>query len=295
MRHLAPYLLLLGTAQDGGYPQIACDEPPCRAARANPALARRVVSALLVDPASGRRWLIDATPDLALQVEAARREAPPPAGPGRPPLFEGIFLTHAHMGHYTGLAQLGREAYACAPTPLYASARMLAFLRGNGPWSLLFEAGHLVAERLDPLSPVELAPGLRITPISVEHRAEFSDTLAFLIEGPRAKILYLPDIDRWEGIRPSIEEWLSRVDVALIDGTFYDGAELPGRDLSAIPHPFIATSLARFAAEGPAHRPRILFLHLNHSNPALDPHSSARRTIEEAGMGVARDGQRFAL
>src|SRR5262245_19762455 len=69
---LRPYVLVLGTAQDGGLPQIGCDDENCRAARADPARRRLVTSILLCDPRDGRRWLFDCTPDLAEQVERAR-------------------------------------------------------------------------------------------------------------------------------------------------------------------------------------------------------------------------------
>ena len=82
-------MLVLGTAQDGGLPQVACDAPCCRAARADPTRRRLVTSLLLVDPRSGKRWLFDATPDLAEQVERARPHSHPTAA-GRPALFDGI-------------------------------------------------------------------------------------------------------------------------------------------------------------------------------------------------------------
>lgn len=291
-----PYVLVLGTAQDGGYPQIACREELCLAARADPTRRRLVASVLLVDPESGRRWLFDATPDLPEQVELARGHAGPAAdAPGRPGLFDGIFLTHGHMGHYTGLMHLGREAYGTAATPVFATGEMGAYLTGNGPWSLLFEAGYLTHVELEPERVVDLGGGLHVTAILVPHRPEFSDTVAFLIEGPRRSVLFLPDIDKWEIWERSIEELLERVDVALIDGTFFDGDELPGRDMAEIPHPFVVESLRRFGALPAEVRARVKFLHLNHSNPLVDPGSAASERVRAAGMGVAREGEMFEL
>ena len=285
-----PYVLVLGTAQDGGLPQIGCQRECCRAARAEAGRRRLVTSLLLVDPRQGRRWLFDATPDLAAQVERARAHAAPSA-PGRPPLFDGIFLTHAHVGHYAGLLALGREAYASEPTTTYASAAMREFLTDNGPWSLLLQAQHLELVTLVPEASVALAPDLRVTPILVPHRGEFSDTLAFRIEGPRRTLLYLPDIDKWERWETPIESALARVDVALLDGTFFDAGELPGRDMAAIPHPFVVESLARFATLPPSARAKVRFTHLNHSNPLADPASAAAARVRAAGMAVASDGE----
>jgi pyrroloquinoline quinone biosynthesis protein B len=293
----APYVVVLGTAQDGGLPQIGCAAACCAAARADPERRRLVTSLLLVDPRSGKRWLFDATPDLPAQVERARPHAHPDgkAGEGRPALFDGVFLTHAHMGHYAGLLALGREAYGSAPQTVHASAAMGAFLRTNAPWSLLVDARHVELAELVPGEPVVLAPDLTVTPLAVPHRQELSDTLAFVLRGPRRALLYLPDVDAWERMDPSIEARLAEVDVALVDATFFDGGELPGRDLSAIPHPFVVHSLARFAPLDEHERAKLRFTHLNHSNPAADPASAAAARVRDAGMAVARDGEVHGL
>lgn len=301
-----PYVVLLGVAQDGGYPQLACQEPLCEAARRDPSRARHVASLLLVDPRDGARWLFDATPDLAEQVELARAHGGPRRGgeareaaerdrAGRPRLFEGIFLTHAHAGHYLGLWQLGREAYGTEATAVYGTRRMGEFLRTNGPWSLLVEAGHIAPVELVPGVAVQLRPDLCVTALEVPHRAEFTDTVAFVIEGPRRKVLFLPDIDKWERFETPIEGLVHEVDVAYLDGTFFDGAELPGRDMASIPHPFVVESLTRFAPLPAEERAKIRFLHLNHSNPLLDAGSAASAALGAAGLRVAVQGESFEL
>jgi pyrroloquinoline quinone biosynthesis protein B len=286
-----PYVLVLGTAQDGGLPQVGCDAACCRAARADAARARLVTSLLVVDPRSGKRWLLDASPDLARQVERARGHPPqrPTSGP-RPPLFEGVFLTHAHAGHYLGLAQLGREAYGARGVPVFASARMGQFLRTNGPWSLLVEDGAIALEPLEPGRAVELAPDLTVTAFAVPHRDEFSDTLGFVVRGPRRAIAYLPDIDKWERWERPLAEWLEEVDLALVDGTFFEAGEVPGRDLAQIPHPLVVETLALLAQEPLELRRKVRFTHLNHTNPLADPRSPAHGRVAAAGMGVAREG-----
>ena len=294
---LAPWVLVLGTAQDGGLPQIACDRDCCRAARADPSRARLVTSLLLVDPRGGQRWLFDATPDLARQLE--RAPGGPVAGPARegarPPLFDGIFLTHAHLGHYTGLLQLGPEAYAADRQPVHASERMARLLRTQAPWSLLVEGGALELRPLVPGVPVDLAEGLSVTPIAVPHRDELSDTLAFVIRGPRRTLLYLPDVDAWERWDRRLEDVLAEVDVALLDGSFFDAGELPGRDLAEIPHPLVTQTMARLADAPASERRKVVFTHLNHSNPAADPGSPQAARVRAAGMRVAAEGQAFSL
>jgi pyrroloquinoline quinone biosynthesis protein B len=292
----SPYALVLGTAQDGGLPQIGCDEALCARARREPDFARMRSSLLLVDPAGGARFLVDAGPDLAHQVELARGEPAGRALPGpRPALFEGILLTHAHWGHYAGLAELGRESYGARGVPVLASARMAGFLRSNGPWSLLVDTGAIELRELVPGEEVELSPWLAVTPLAVPHRDEFSDTLAFLVRGPRRTLLYLPDIDKWERWERPIEELLRAVDVALLDGSFFADGEIPGRSMAEIPHPFVEESLARFSALDARTRAKVFFTHLNHTNPLCDPASEASAAVRAAGMGVAREGVRIEL
>ena len=292
----APYALVLGTAQDAGLPQIGCDEELCRRARAERGARRLVTSLLVVDPRAGRRFLVDATPDLPEQVERMRGEPPNRALPGpRPPLVDGILLTHAHMGHYAGLLHLGREAYGARGVPVLCSARMAAFLRANAPWSLLVEQGAIALREITPGAPVMLTDALTVTALAVPHRDELSDTLAFVVRGPDRALLYLPDIDKWERWERPIEDVIAGVDVALLDGSFYGEGEVAGRDMASIPHPFIVESLARFAALPPHERQKIAFTHLNHTNPASDPTSDAAREVEGAGLRVARDGERIGL
>ncbi len=292
-----PYVLVLGTAQDGGLPQIGCEDASCRAARATGAGRRRVASLLIVDPASGSRWLVDATPDLPEQAELARGHPPTRRAEGpRPPLFDGILLTHAHTGHYTGLVHLGREAYGARALPVHASPRMAEFLRTNGPWSEMVRDGHVTLLVLEPGGEaLRLGERITVEPFRVPHRDELSDTLAFLIRGPERSVLYVPDADRFEGWSPPLESLLARADAALLDGTFFSGDEVPGRDLSKIPHPFVAQSIERFAALPARERAKIRFTHLNHTNPAADPASPEAARVRAAGMAIARDGDVIPL
>lgn len=294
----APYMVVLGTAQDGGLPQIGCTESCCRQARERPELRRMVTSLLLADPRSGKRWLFDASPDLPEQVERARPHPPGrprPPRPGRPPLFDGVFLTHAHTGHYTGLVHLSQEAYGSRGLPVFGTERMTRFLTENGPWSLMVASGGIVPTTLTAGEALELGDDLRVTPIAVPHRDEYTDTVAFWIEGPSRSLLYLPDIDKWERWGTPIARWIEAVDLALLDGTFFADGEIPGRSMADIPHPFIAESIERFGPLPGALRARVHFTHLNHSNPAARPGSAARVAVEGAGMSVAEDGQVFGL
>lgn len=294
----APYVLVLGTAQDGGIPHLGGHAAPDEAARRDPSLRRTVASLLIVDPASGGRWLVDATPDVAAQLERASVVAPPRAARGgerRPPILDGVFLTHAHIGHYLGLAQFGREVYAAERLPVWGSARMRDFLSRNGPWDQLVRLNQIELRPLAPGGRVELAPGLAITPFLVPHRDEYTDTFGFEIRGPRRALLYIPDIDKWERWSERIEDRLKGVDLALLDATFFDGNDLPGRKISEVPHPFVVESLERFAPLPESERRKIVLTHLNHTNPAALAGSVERRAVEAAGLAVAREGERIDL
>ena len=301
-RPSAPYVLVLGTAQDGGLPQIGCTEPLCQRARREPSRRRLVTSLLLVDPSAGRRYLFDASPDLSEQVELARGHPPNRAPEGhRPPLFDGVFLTHAHMGHYTGLLELGNEAYGSKGVQTHVSERMATFLTSHHPWRFMVETGALELRRLEVGGSVQLSDELRVEAVAVPHRDEFSDTLAFVIHGPSRSLLYLPDIDKWErwdtwpGGATAVEDVLASVDVALVDGSFYAEGELPGRSMADIPHPFISESMERWSELRADERAKVYFTHLNHTNPATDPKSVEGRAVRNAGMAIAADGQLFEL
>jgi pyrroloquinoline quinone biosynthesis protein B len=279
--------VVLGIAQDGGVPHIGCGQELCVAARRDPARRQRVASLGLVDEAHGSRFLIDATPDIASQLESLN--AGRTLADRRRPV-EGILLTHAHMGHHAGLLQLGREALGANAVPVYATPRMAAFLRGNGPWSQLVALGNIELRQFEPGREIVLTPGLAVTPLAVPHRDEWSDTVAFLVRGPSARLLYVPDIDKWERWERRVEEEVGRVDVALLDGTFLSADEIPGRSQAEIPHPLIPETAARLASLAS----RVVFIHLNHTNRLLFD-EAARAGIEAKGFRVARDGEVIGL
>ncbi len=80
-----------------------------------------------------------------------------------------------------------------------------------------------------------------------------------------------------------------------LDATFYSGAEMNFRDISEIPHPFIIETMALFKDQPKSEKNKIVFIHLNHTNPALDPLSQATNKIEKNGFQVARINQVFTL
>lgn len=287
-----PYLLVLGIAQDGGVPQAGdADHDGWE----DPARRRLAVSLGLVDPSSGERWLFEATPDFPEQLHRLDLAAPV-EGPA--PRLAGIFLTHAHVGHYAGLLHLGHEVIGARGVPVYAMPRMAAYLEGNGPWSQLVEYGNLQIRTLEEGVAARLNERLSVTAFRVPHREEFSEVVGFRIEGPSRSVLFVPDIDsweEWEATGTRLEDAIAGVDVAYLDATFYADGEIPGRDMSGFPHPRIVETMERLADLPPAERAKVRFIHLNHTNPALWRDTDARREIDARGFRVAEEGERVGL
>jgi len=287
----APYLVVLGIAQDGGTPQAGTKEHP---GWTDPAFKRQAASLAVIDPVSHRRWLFDATPDFREQLHQLDEIAPAEGKPG----LAGIFLTHAHMGHYTGLMHLGHESMGAKGVPVFAMPRMRDYLRSNGPWSQLVRYENIVLKPLEDGVAVQLNERLTVTPFLVPHRQEFSEVVGFRIEGPNRSVVFIPDIDSWEEwdeMGSRIEEVIASVDVAYLDGTFYANGEIEGRDMSGFPHPFITHSMERFSTLPREEKAKVRFLHLNHTNPALWPDSEAYRTIIDRGFRLAEEGERVGL
>ncbi|HMB89363.1 MAG TPA: MBL fold metallo-hydrolase, partial [Rhodothermales bacterium] len=260
----------------------------------DPAFRQHVVSLALIDPTTSQRWLFEATPDFREQLHRLDEIAPVADTPG----LDGIFLTHAHMGHYTGLMYLGHESMGARGVPVYAMPRMADYLRTNGPWSQLVRYENIALQPLIDGEPVRLNERLTVTPFLVPHRQEFSEVVGYRIDGPNQSVLFIPDIDSWtewdaEGTR--IEDLIAQMDVAYLDATFYANGEIPGRDMSTFPHPFITHSMERFRDLPADERAKIRFIHLNHTNPALRPDSEARRAIEADGFRVAKEMERVDL
>lgn len=281
--------VVLGSAQDGGLPHIGCRKAHCEAARTNPSLRRRSPCVALLDEAAQQSYCLDAGPDFHEQLA----DLPNWGERGRP--VEGIFLTHAHIGHYTGLMHLGREALGAKEVPVYCSKQMADFLTNNGPWSLLVKLKNIAINVIEPGETIKLNDRLSIRPLAVDHRAEYTDTFAFIAQGPKHSLLYLPDIDRWDGMEPSIETLVTSVDIALLDGSFYSNDELPHRNLAEIPHPRVTDSMQRLQKIVDAGSSRVIFTHLNHSNMLLDENGKLLNELRKRGYDIAEDGMELEL
>ena len=280
-------LVILGTTQDAGSPQIGCKKECCTSIKNS---EDRLVCAMgIVDPHSDKKYLIDATPDIERQINilnqySSKKEIP-----------EDIFLTHAHIGHYTGLMFLGKEGANTQGVNVHVMDRMKRFLETNGPWNQLVNNGNISLKKINNKDTLYLSEKLKLIPFLVPHRDEYSETVGYKIIGPKRSAIFIPDIDKWNRWNKNIVEEIAMVDFAFIDGTFYDEEEINYRDISEIPHPFIIESIQLLKKLSPKEKNKVYFIHLNHTNPALDEGSKAYQVIMESGFHVAKLNEVFPL
>jgi pyrroloquinoline quinone biosynthesis protein B len=284
------YIQVLGVAQDAGYPQTNCYQAHCLRAWENKEHRRMASSIAIIDKKSATKYLFDATPDMREQLYELHL-----AAPDEKFTLNGVFLTHAHMGHYAGLMHFGHEAVGTKDVPVYAMPRMHQFLSGNGPWDQLVRYKNIKLLPLADGTPVKFGDDLVITPFLVPHRDEYSETVGYRIDGPSKSAVFIPDIDKWERWDTDIREIIRSVDYALIDATFFANGELPGRDMSQIPHPFVAESMALFDQLSDEEKSRVIFIHMNHTNPLLIDDTPEQAEVERRGFRFAREGMRLGL
>ena len=283
-------LVVLGTTQDAGSPQINCQKECCVALKKNPDLERMVVSLGLVDQENQKKYLFEASPDISRQLHLLYdysgfgNESP-----------DGIFLTHAHIGHYSGLMYLGKEAMDAHGIPVYAMPKMKTFLETNGPWNMLVENKNILIQNLEKDETNQVSSNIKVTPFLVPHRDEYSETVGYKINGPNKSALFIPDIDKWDKWNKNILDEIKSVDYVFIDATFYTNEELKNRDLSQIPHPFVSESMDLFSSLSKDEKDRVYFIHLNHTNPLLNQDSEASLEVENRGFHVARLGNVFEM
>lgn len=282
-----PFIIILGTAQDAGYPQADCSKNCCKKYWENKIPKQKVSCLALFDPSTNQKWIFDATPDFTSQLHEMDK-----IQPGN---LSGIFLTHAHIGHYTGLMYLGREGMNAKELPIYGMPRMNDYLQSNGPWSQLVSLKNIKLKQLKEDSAVKLTDKISVTPLFVPHRDEFSETVGFSIKTANKSVLFIPDIDKWEKWGSDIREMVRKYDYLFLDGTFYAEGELPGRNMKEVPHPFVQESMALFNELAKTEKKKVWFIHFNHTNPLLDNSSIEYKQVKSKGFNVAAEGIKIPL
>ncbi|MBL4577390.1 MAG: MBL fold metallo-hydrolase [Flavobacteriales bacterium] len=284
-------VVVLGTIQDAGSPQVGCTKECCTNLFTTPDPDRKVVSLGLIARGTEKIWLFEATPDFTTQMKLLNMHL----GSVEEKVPNGIFLTHAHIGHYTGLMYLGKEAMNAAQVPVYAMPRMKQFLENNGPWNKLVTDSNITIRAIEDGAAIQLSTNIKVTPFTVPHRDEFSETVGFRIEGPNKKLLFIPDIDKWTKWSTDIIEEIQKVDYAFLDATFYDEHELKNRDMSEVPHPFIVESMELFKDLSELDKNKVHFIHFNHTNPVIHINKTHSLSVIKEGYKIAKLNQIVAL
>ncbi|MEO6189955.1 MAG: MBL fold metallo-hydrolase [Saprospiraceae bacterium] len=289
--HSKVELVILGNVQDAGSPHIACTKKCCSSLHKKGKPKRKVVSMGIIDYLNNKKFLIDATPDFPEQVFLLNSICCSEDNQ----IPDAIFLTHAHIGHYTGLMYLGKEGMNAHSVLIYLMPRFKSFFENNGPWNQLVNLNNVSLIALKNNTTVDISTNVSVIPFIVPHRDEYSETVGYKIIGKHKSAIFIPDIDKWEKWEVNIIDQIKEVDYAFIDGTFYDQQELPNRKMSEIPHPFIVESIELFSLLNETEKNKIYFIHLNHTNPTLEEKSKESKWIKKLGFNVAREGERFDL
>lgn len=284
-----PYIFILGVTQDAGFPQSSCYAAHCVSGWEDKTRRRGATSLAVIDPAAKSKILFEATPNMPSQLYDLHNEAPD----GEYSL-DGVFLTHAHIGHYAGLMFFGHEAQGASNIPVFAMPRMAKFIRSNGPWSQLVELNNIELKEIQHQQENHFQ-NLLVTPFLVPHRDEFSETVGYRIEGPNKTAIFIPDINKWDVWDQDIAELIQSVDYALLDATFYADGELGNRDMSQIPHPFVSESMAAFNHLTLEDKNKVWFIHLNHTNPLLNSSSQQSEYVRSQGYNIAAEEVRLPL
>ncbi|MCP9762189.1 MBL fold metallo-hydrolase [Lacihabitans soyangensis] len=283
-----PYVLVLGTAQDGGFPQAGCKKECCKSVWENKIPHEGVASLALIDPISKQKWIFDATPDFPEQLHLLNNHT------GNSTSLDGIFLTHAHIGHYTGLMHLGREVMGSSKMKVFAMPKMKGFLENNGPRSQLVSIQNIEIRKIEETEVIVLNERIKVVPFRVPHRDEFSETVGYKIMTKDKSLIFIPDIDKWQKWDKNLVDVVKENNVLLLDGTFYKDGEID-RPMSEGPHPFITETVGLLSDLPKNEKNKVKFIHLNHTNPILLPHSKERKDLKMKGFAWVETGQKLEL
>ena len=284
------FVLILGTAQDGGYPHIGCYKQCCMEAKENPILRRMVASIAIIDRAKSKVWLIDVSPDINNQLDIVNANVSHFSFP----YLSGIFLTHAHTGHYSGLLHLGLEGLNIKNVPIYVMPKMKDFLIKNSMFSQLVDNSIILKEIKNNLT-INLNDEISIIAFNVPHRNELSETVGYKIKSCEKSIVYIPDIDYWDKGGVDLSQLVKQNDILLLDGTFYSKDEITHRNINKIPHPSILDTISLTKALSRQEKKKIFFTHLNHTNKAINDKTEKWKSVVSSGYNILNDKQIFNL
>lgn len=281
------FITVLGNVQDAGYPHIGCEKFCCNE-NFNSATVNFVTSLGITDLVDKKSFLLEATPDISMQLKFLKKIY------NSSTIIDGVFITHAHIGHYTGLMYFGREALGAYKVPVYVMPKMKLFLESNSPWNQLIDLNNIQLSEIFHNKNINISNNLEIVPFTVPHRDEFSETVGYKIIGPNKSALFIPDINKWNLWDKDIVEEVKDVDYAFLDATFFKDGEV-NRSMEEIPHPFVVETLNLFKNESDELKNKIYFIHFNHTNISLQDKNPVIDSISKLGYNFTRFGDQLSL
>ena len=281
------FITVLGNVQDAGYPHIGCEKFCCNE-NFNSATLNFVTSLGITDLVDKKSFLLEATPDISMQLKFLKNIY------NSSTIIDGVFITHAHIGHYTGLMYFGREALGAYKVPVYVMPKMKLFLESNSPWNQLIDLNNIQLSEIFHNKNINISNNLEIVPFTVPHRDEFSETVGYKIIGPNKSALFIPDINKWNLWDKDIVEEVKDVDYAFLDATFFKNGEV-NRSMEEIPHPFVVETLNLFKNESDELKNKIYFIHFNHTNISLQDKNPVIDSISKLGYNFTRFGDQLSL
>ena len=293
-------LIVLGAAAGGGLPQWNCGCRNCTDARAG--VIPRMTQSSVAVTVDGAAWaVLNASPDIRAQVDACP-QMHPPALRGSP--IASVVLTNGDIDHIAGLLTL-RET---TPFDLFATAAGLDILRDNAVFGVL-DPALVTQHRITLDAPFEPAPGLTVTPFAVPGKVALflegetlnleevgEQTVGLLLEHGTTRAAYVPGC-------AAIPDWLldrlGAVDLLLFDGTVWNNddmqrtgtGEKTGARMGHVPLNGELGSLARLDGQ----QGRKVFIHINNTNPILQPDAPERAQVLARGWEIAFDGMEITL
>ena len=297
---------LLGTAAGGGFPQWNCACTLCDLCRkSRPIVPPRLQlqAAFSVEP---EKWfLINASPDLRFQIEANQELQPSARHGKRNTPIQAIILTSADLDQVLGLLLL-REFQ---PLTVYATKLVRQTLEANSFLRMLHRVpNQLTWIEITPGAAFSLGGKVTCTPIpiagSLPYYAQGLDAdplpeqepgqaaLGLLLEAGGRRLAYTPSVPE---VTHNLRDLYQSCDVILVDGTFWSNAELnrthSGTPLArAIGHVPMSGGDGTIALLADITEPQKIFIHLNNTNPVLDPRSAEYESLQNAGWQIGQDG-----
>lgn len=293
-------MIILGAAAGGGLPQWNCGCRNCKDARAGtiPPMTQSSV-AVSVD---GARWVVlNASPDIRAQVQDTEQLYP--SGLRESPIA-AVVLTNGDIDHIAGLLTLREKT----PFDVYATAAGIEILQDNSVFKVL-DAELVSRQEIALETPFEPLPGLRITPFAVPGKValflegdqlnleEVGDqTVGLMLETETRRVAYIPGCAK---VPDTLVDRVRGADLLLFDGTVWHNddmartgtGEKTGARMGHLPLNGPEGSLERWAGwEG-----RKMLIHINNTNPILQPDAPERAEVLARGWEIASDGMEITL